>query len=344
MMKQIAVYASALLIVLTPLLIIPGCGKSSDDDLIGNWLISYDFGGTTRSEAVTFTIDDKVYIATGQGKKYVTNDIYRFDLTNKFWTGLVSMPAAAGIRSMAVGFAVGGKGYVATGQDDDGNYLSDVWQFDPVGNSWAARDTFLGGARRDAIAFTIGDRAFVATGYNDNYLNDIYEYNYSSDKWEQRASMSGSKRCAATVFVYNNLAYVVSGNNNGYALNDVRVYNPTTNTWDDTKRKITSISDEDYDDDYTNIARYNAVTFIMNNKAYLATGTSGSLLSSVWEYDIAKDLWKEKTAFSGSAREGAIAYVLSGRGFVTTGASGTLPFENTYEFQPDAEDDDDDNQ
>lgn len=342
-MKQFAVYASALLIVLTPVFIVPGCSKSSSSDntLIGNWLRSYDFDGNARSEAVSFIIGTKAYIATGQSDRDRFADIWEFDLDKKYWLRRADMPAAAGLRSSAVGFAVKNLGYVATGFDGV-NKLNDVWQFDPVGNVWAPKNPFPGTARYDAIAFTIGDSAYLSCGYDGNYLKDLWKYNPGNDSWEQKASLSGTKRTASSVFVLNKLAYVVSGNNNGAALNDLWVYNPSNDTWTE-KRKLTNVSDESYDDKYTSIARYNGVTFLMGGKAYLATGENGSLTSTVWEYDATGDQWTQKTAFSGSARTGAIATTLQDRGFVITGRSGSLAFDNAYELQPNIEDNTDDN-
>jgi N-acetylneuraminic acid mutarotase len=343
MMKQFAVYAAALLIVVTPVFLVPGCSKSTDgdDDLIGNWLRSYDFDGNARSEAVSFNIGDKAYIATGQNDRDRFADIWEFDLDKKYWLRRADMPAAAGVRSSAVGFALNGLGYVATGFDGT-NKLKDVWQFDPVANVWTPKNPFPGTARYDAIAFTIGANAYISCGYDDNFLKDLWKYNPTNDSWEQKASLSGTKRTAATVFVLNNLAYVISGNNNGTALNDLWVYDPATDIWTE-KRKLTNVSDEDYDDDYSGINRYNAVSFIMGGKAYLTTGENGSLSSTTWEYDVATDLWKQKTGFSGSARTGAIATTLKDRGFVIAGRSGSLAFDNAYEFQPTVEDNDDDN-
>jgi N-acetylneuraminic acid mutarotase len=342
-MKQFAVYASALLIVLTPVLIVPGCSKStsSDDSLIGNWMRSYDFDGNARSEAVSFTIGNKAYIATGQSDRDRFADIWEFDLDKKYWLRRADMPANAGIRSSAVGFAVNSLGYVATGFDGVNN-LKDVWKFDPAGNTWEKKNDFGGTPRYDAVAFTIGDKAYISCGYDGNYLKDLWQYNPANDTWTQKASLSGTKRTAATVFVLNNQAYVVSGNNNGTALNDLWVYDPSNDTWTE-KRKISNVSDDSYDDDYTSISRYNAVSFLMGGKAYLTSGESGSLVSTVWEYDAATDQWTQKTAFSGSARTGAVAMALQDRGFVVTGRSGSLAFDNAYEFQPTAEDDDNDN-
>ncbi len=40
-----------------------------------------------------------------------------------------------------------------------------------------------------------------------------------------------------------------------------------------------------------------AVAFIMNNKAYIATGQNGSVYKDTWEYDFATDTWKKQDSF-----------------------------------------------
>jgi N-acetylneuraminic acid mutarotase len=98
------------------------------------------------------------------------------------------------------------------------------------------------------------------------------------------------------------------------------------------------VTDESFDDKYTTIVRFNAATFVIDNKAYLTTGENGSMNSHTWEYDYTTDTWTEKTVFSGTARTGALGITLKNRGFVMSGRSGTAPFDNMYELQPNAED------
>lgn len=340
-MRQFAVYVSALIIVLVPVFIVPGCSKSTDDDeLVGNWSISTDFENDARAEAVLFTIGDKAYLGTGVSSTERYNDMWEFDLDKGYWTRMKEFPGAA--RSAAIAFAVGGKGYVGTGTDGYDEF-ADMYAFDPVANTWdATLKPFPGGARKDAIAFSIGNKGYVCSGYDGSDLQDLWEYTPNGDGWEQKKSIS-RRRSAATVFVMDNKAYVVSGSNNGTALNDLLVYDPSTNDWTE-KRKLTNVSDESYDDEYTSIARYNAVSFVMNNKAYLATGQYGSYMSAVWEYDVATDQWTERTAFEGKTREGAVAMVLKNRGFVLTGRNGSEYYYNMFEWHPTAEQNDDDNQ
>jgi N-acetylneuraminic acid mutarotase len=340
-MKNAVVYSLALVIATAPFLIIPGCTKPTDstDDLVGNWLKVSPFGGYARSEAVSFTIGDNTYVGLGVSETDRYANFYVYNLANDYWTALPDFPGVP--RSGAIAFAVKGKGYVGTGLDEQ-TYLDDMWQYDPTKNEWYPVKKFAGGARRDAVAFVINDKAYVGTGYNGNYLGDFYEWNPTDSTWNQKASLKGDKRSEAMAFVLNNQGYVCSGNNNGAALNDLVVFDPNGNSWT-TKRKLTNVSDESYDDEYTSITRWNGVAFVMNDKAYIATGESGSLNSHTWEYDHTNDQWTEKTGFSGTARTGAVAFTLNNRSFVMLGRSGSFPFENMYEFQPSEDDNDDDN-
>ena len=312
------------------------CSKdssSSDEDVIGNWITGSDFDGNARSEAVSFTIGSKTYLTTGTTSTDRFNDLWEYDNNLKYWTQKADLPGGA--RSSAVGFAINNKGYVGTGYDGT-TELNDFWEYDPGTNQWTQKANFGGAARYDAVAFSLNSKGYICSGFDGNYLKDLWEYDPSSDSWTQRASLGGSKRSAAMSFVLNSKAYVVSGNNNGTALNDVWMYDAGTNTWTQ-KRKITNVSDDDYDNNYTTIPRINGVAFIMGSKAYVTTGESGSLLSSTWEYDDENDLWKEKTGFEGSARTGAVAFTLDDRGFVLTGRSGSLSYDNMYEFHPSEE-------
>lgn len=342
-MKNVVVYTLALVIATAPLLIIPACSKSSSssDDLIGNWKISDYFDGPGRSEAVIFQINDEVYVGTGQSDTKKFNDFWKYSLTTKYWTQIADFAGSA--RNSSIAFAINGLGYVGTGTDVNQTYLKDMYSYNPATNGWTRKNDFGGTARIEAVAFVLNNKGYVATGYDDNFLKDLWQYDPTADSWTQKAGVGGSKRSMATAFVINNQAYICSGNNNSSALNDLQVYDPNTDTWT-AKNKLTNVSDDSFDDKYTSIVRYNAVNFILGGKVYLATGENGSLNSHTWEYDPATDRWTEKTAFSGTARTGALAFTLNDRGFVLTGRSGTAPFDNMYEFQPNADDDNTDNQ
>ncbi|HEV8283960.1 MAG TPA: kelch repeat-containing protein [Chitinophagaceae bacterium] len=341
-MRKMKVYVVATLLITTSFLITQSCVKSNDDsdeDVIGNWIRSSDFDGNARSEAATFVIGDYAYLATGSTDRERFKDLWEYNLSRQYWSQKADLPGVA--RNSAVAFTIGSKGYIGTGYDG-ANKLNDFWEYDPTLNQWTQKADFGGTARYDAIGFSVNDKGYISCGFDGNYLKDLWQYDPSSNQWSQKASIGGTKRSAASVFVINNKAYICSGNNNGSALNDLWMYDASSDNWTE-KRKLSNVSDESYDDDYSNIARYNGVVVVMNNYAYLTTGENGSIISNTWMYDPTSDVWTKKTAFEGTARTGAAAFSLSDRGFVLTGRSGSLSFDNAYEFHPADEQNDNDN-
>ena len=340
-----------LLVFIGTITILYGCSKSSDDtddDLVGNWARRSEFEGVGRTEAVSFTIGNKVYVGGGFDGNDRLTDFWAFDESTGTWLSKAPFPGTP--RNSAVAFSINGKGYLGTGYDENDNKLKDFWEYDPATDVWTRKADFAGTARYNAVGFSIGQKGYISTGYDGNYLKDLWEYTpgiTSTDPgtWTQKASLTGSKRTEAVVFVYNNLAYVVSGFNNGSYLNDFWVYNPATNAWTE-KRKINDVDEDndDYDDDYDdNIRRGNAVAFVMGNKAYLSCGTRSGVLGTTWEYDIDNDIWQQKTGFEGTAREGAIGFTVNGKGFIVTGTNSSYRFDDLWEFFPGAEQSDDDN-
>ena len=323
------------LIIASFFLLLSGCTKSttSTSTYLGNWITSSDFDGNARSEAVIFTINDQAYLTTGVNDKTRYSDLWQYDADRKYWVQKADFPSTA--RSSAVAFSAAGKGYVGTGYDGV-NMLKDFYSYDPSANTWTKVADFAGTARYDAVAFTLADKGYLCTGYDGNYKNDVWVYDPSTNGWTQKASLGGTKRSAAQSFVLNGKAYICSGDNNGTALQDLWMYNQDSDSWTQ-KRKIYNYTDSSFDDNYTNISRYNGVSFIMNNRAYLTTGENGSILSSTWEYDDTQDTWTQKTAFEGSARTGGAAFSIKSRGFVLTGRSGSLPYDNMMEFHPNEE-------
>jgi N-acetylneuraminic acid mutarotase len=330
--------------ILAAVLLLSSCEKSSvsSDELVGNWKRRAEFDGNGRTEAVTFTIGDKVYVGGGYNGTTRLQDFWVFNQTTNTWVRIADFPGTP--RNAAVAFAANGKGYVGTGNDEYDNKLKDFWQYDPAADTWTQVADFEGTARYSAVAFSLNDKGYVATGYDGNYLKDVWEYDPISNDWTQKASPSGSKRMNAAVFVYNNEAYLVSGINNGTYVNDFWVYNATDNEWTE-KRKISSSNDDDsFDDDYGDyIRRSKAAVIVMNDKAYLTCGNRSGILSTTWEYDIATDLWKEKTGFEGSSRETAIAYTIGNRGYLMLGGNSSYIYDDNWEFVPTEEQTDDDN-
>jgi hypothetical protein len=318
------------------------CGpKTNLSDQSGNWSNEYELDGPARSEAVSFVIGNEVYIGTGwNGLNTRFADFWKFNQATHSWIQIDNMPGPS--RSSAVAFSVGLKAYVGTGSDGT-NILGDFYELDTEENVWTKKSDFPGGKRYEAVAFSIGNWGYVGTGFDgNNAMKDFYQYDPSTDVWREIV-FSGNKRYGATVFTYQNAAYLVTGVNSGLMQTDFWKFDPASPApyWTEL-RKISNLSNEAYDDDYTTIVRWNAASFVVPPYAYLSTGENVGYNANTWRYDFVNDLWTVKTSFEGTPLEGAVGYSLpsttGGGGFIATGrwapgATGSSDF--VWEFFPD---------
>lgn len=79
--------------------------------------------------------------------------------------------------------------------------------------------------------------------------------------------------------------------------------------------------------------RQYAVSFTINNKAYVGTGYNSSYLKDFWEYDPAANAWQQKADFGGTARERAVGFSVGAKGYIGTGYDGS-PVNDFWEYNP----------
>ncbi|MBP1614977.1 MAG: galactose oxidase [Bacteroidetes bacterium] len=338
-------------------MIVPFLSSCTDDDdyTVGVWYKRAALDGPVRGYAAAFTIGNKGYIATGYNASATEpflNDLWVYDIDGNYWTQLKEMPTAASYRNKAVGFTVGEKGYITTGIGDNNVCMKDTWEYDPDTDAWTQKDDFAGGIRYGALAFSIGNYAYVGTGFDtSNYKKDFYKFDPSAasgSQWTVLTGLSVDKRMFGTAFVIDNVAYILGGVANSSYPTDFWSYDPSTGV-STALRDIADVnSDEDYDDDYDNMARSGAVSFVIDGKGYFVTGErSSSLKTDYWVYDPATDLWSgdsddDYTPFAllnsgnqGSMRSNAVSFSTGTRGFVLTGAASSSSYlDDMYELSP----------
>ena len=229
---------------------------------------------TLRSNAVGFSIGSKGYIGTGYTLSdsgiNLRKDFWEYDPILNTWTQKASF--AGEKRSGAVGFSIGDKGYIGTGNSLDGIYSvykKDFFEYDPTTNKWTQKASFAGEKRSGAVGFSIGDKGYIGTGYNNGYKQDFWEYNPTSNKWTQKADFVGEGRSDAVGFSINNKGYIGTGSGNN---SDFWEYDPVSNKW--TKKA-----------DFSGEGRKSAVGFSIGKKGYIGTGSDGSYYyRDFWEF------------------------------------------------------------
>jgi len=330
--------------ILFPALLLSSCylkEGSSCGCQNGNWIHRTKFNGILRSEACAFVINNDVYICGGYASpaSATLQDCWQYNVSTDSWTQKADMKG--GTRRSAIGFAIGNKGFVGTGSNGN-QMLQDFWEYDPSSNTWIQRAQFPPGGRMDAVGFSILDRGYIATGTDGHSaFRDLWEYDTTRNSWIKRADLPGTQRSAAVSWIYRNKAYIVTGQNADTAVNDFWVFDPNvsdTESW----RKLRSISNstsESFDDGYTNIRRWNAASFTIQNtatgdKGYITTGENHTLYTFTWEYDFAVDLWKELEPLEGPARTGSLGFSADNRGYIFGGREDNKNFSDIFEFHP----------
>jgi len=308
------------------------CDEEEDDELLGNWTELSDFEGVPRSDAVGFSVSTKGYVGLGYDGEDRLTDFWEYDAEKNTWMQKADFLGVA--RSGAVGFGTDTKGYLGTGYDGK-NKLNDFWEYDPQNNTWTQKADFGGSARYGAVAFSINNMGYIGTGYDGFYLKDFWQYDPQNNTWTQKVSLGGSKRRDAVGFVIGGKGYVCTGLDNGSYEDDFWEYDPALDSWTK-KRSISNATSESFDDDYASITGSSKVVFVSGYRAFLVGG-SGSISSTVWEYDQTTDLWEEKTGFEGTARIEAVAFSVNEKGFITTGRSSSYYFDDIWTFDPDVE-------
>ncbi len=84
-------------------------------------------------------------------------------------------------------------------------------------------------------------------------------------------------------------------------------------------------------------ARSEAVSFVINDTAYLGTGWDGLNIrySDFWKYDQANDVWGQLAVMPDSGgRSSAVGFATDGKGYIGTGYDGFLYLKDFWQYDP----------
>ncbi len=190
--------------------------------------------------------------------------------------------------------------------------------------NWVTRSQLNGPARSEAVGFTIGDTAYLGSGWDglNTRFRDFWKYDAVNDNWSQVASMPvGTERSSAIAFSVGADAFVGTGYDGFNYLTDFYEFDPIANSW---SRKP----------DFAGGARYEAVAFGIGNFGYVGTGFDGSnALKDFFRYDPSDSTW-EPIDFSGNKRYGAAVMVYNNKGYLVTGINSGTEVSDFWVFDP----------
>ncbi|MBS1624068.1 MAG: T9SS type A sorting domain-containing protein [Bacteroidetes bacterium] len=216
-------------------------------------------------------------------------------------------------RQGAIGFGIDSFGYAGLGiYHADSN---DLWQYDPVSNSWARKASYPGLGRGGCTSLVIGSKAYVGLGYisaSSQSYRDFWEYDPDLDSWTRKADFPGTRRFAAVNFSLNGKGYIGLGSiDTNIKVADLWEYDPMLDTW--TQKA-----------DFPGQYRLEGTSFSLNGKGYLVAGMNPPIMErDVWEYDPSNDSWNRKNDFpsADTVRLDAVGFTIGSTAYISCGLS-----------------------
>ncbi|MEQ8474095.1 MAG: kelch repeat-containing protein [Marinoscillum sp.] len=186
---------------------------------------------------VTFSLNSKLYIGTGNNQGHVQNTFLTYDLSSNSWEEAERMPT--GVRDKAIAFVIDDKAYVGLGSTctntESGTceflYYRDLWSFDEI-NGWIQMDSIPEMIGTDLKAsFTINKSGYViVSGERVERRNVLWEFDSERHIWIEKGIYPGN--CYPNIaFSINGKAYVGLGWGSG-ACNEFWEYNPLADQWE----------------------------------------------------------------------------------------------------------------
>src|SRR5258706_1032394 len=158
-----------------------------------------------------------------------------------------------------------------------------------------------------------------------------------SAQWSPRANFSGIAKSKSTAFTISGKIYVMGGvDNSANILKDFWEYDIASNTWT-------------HKPDFPGPERYGAVSFVLNNKGYIATGVNDfGYLDDLWEYNPVTSSWVQKTGLPAgqpqheNQRREAYAFVIGNKAYLGGGdgfvfgpnSTNNIAFSDLWEYDP----------
>lgn len=145
---------------------------------VNSWIQRAPFPTGIRYMLSSFAIGNYAYVGFGATQDVYKKDLFQYNPGNDTWIPMPDLPG--NVRGGACTFVLQDKGYVCGGYD--GGLLDDLWEFDPIEQSWSIKAYFGGSERKNAVAFSI-DNSFAMVGLGKGYSGkkeSVYRYFPSS--------------------------------------------------------------------------------------------------------------------------------------------------------------------
>lgn len=168
---------------------------------------------TANNKGYVLFVDDHYSTAGGIWINDTINELWEYNPENDAWIRKADFPGFK--RSNGTALSINDKGYILGGvywKDSWDYYPQDVWEFDPLVNTWTQKAELNWSHQTQAqcLGFSHNGKGYFGIGSS---TRRIYEYDPVSDTWDYITDYPGEGFDNIKVFVINNKAYMGLGRN-----------------------------------------------------------------------------------------------------------------------------------
>jgi N-acetylneuraminic acid mutarotase len=294
-------------LILSACVILFACKKKTDPvPNTGGGNVNYTFSsvasfpGSSRHEAVGFTLAGMGYVGLGENYPTVYQNFYKYNPTTNSWSSVADFGGVA--RRQAVAFTLGDTAYVGLGYGYSGGWkaLDDFWKYNPTSNTWVQLNNFPQFSD-DRASFVINNVAYVVGG---GYL---YQYNHLLDSWTLKGSCPAAGDDDAVAFSIGSKGYYGTGYDGNNRQKDFWEYDPSTNVW---------VQKANFPGNAVN----NATGFSIGNYGFLGSGNDlMDNYDAFYKYNPSSNTWSSVAAFPGGGANGMVNFVIGSTAYIGTG-------------------------
>ncbi len=291
-----------------------------------NWMQISDYSGTAIDDGVSFTIGDTSYVGTGLSPWWSEmSEFHAFDKVSESWNVISSIPSGEE-RQYANGFSANGKGYVFGGIRG-GQFLNDLWEYDPNTDSWANKSPLPTDGRSGSSCFVIGDTAYIVGGRTNNLsaIDEFWAYCISQDNWTQKGNVQEEAVWRGSAVSDGTFGYHLFGIDDGGLFHQTLTrYDPSNSTW-----TILSIFPSD--------GRAYSQMIYKDSALYILFGSDSlnQFYVDFWKFDLINLQWNSLENLPSSPRRGGQAFVHDEVIYYTTGLDSSMNrTTETWKFNP----------
>lgn len=239
-------------------------------------------------------------------------------------------------RASACACVCEGKAYVFAGRDQQGTYLNDLWEYDPVTDSWKDLGESPMKARVNAVMTSYDGKIYAGLGYsalrayNDSaYQNDWWEYTPQTGTWERLADYPSQNTVKPVCVTDGSAVYILYGC--GYSQqSDVWEYSITSGQWQILPR-----------DTKQHPKAFGCTGTVFHGVTYLGTGFNARNLTQWYRVVLPENKWSACASLPGKGREFCACssgkehiYLFGGRYFAGDMTGGEI-FDTFMRYSPD---------